>query len=304
MSRSNPDATDTSSRARPFRRAVYRGLSLVAPSLLTIALLFWIGSTIRQFVLQPVTRAVRAGLVWQMADVRRNLQDLDPATTEIETFDGLFVRVGQHDYVPLHVFETVRDDSGAGPLPSTGREMYARYVDVRYLGLPIVVPLFLVLFILVLYLLGKFLAEGIGRFVVDLVEQGMARLPVVRSLYPSIKQVTHLLINEHESGATRIVAVEFPSPGTWAIGFVTGESLPQLSDAMGESLLSVHVPYPPVLKGSVITVRKSKAIELNMTIDQAIQYVVSCGVLRPPQQIRGPGPALGQRTGGQGERRE
>jgi uncharacterized membrane protein len=171
-------------------------------------------------------------------------------------------------------------------MPTTGREVYARYVDIRFLGRPIVIPLFLLVFLLSLYLLGRLLAVGIGRLLVETIEQGLGRLPLVRRLYPSVKQVTRLLFSEPEAGYTRVVAVEFPSPGTWAIGFVTGESLPQLGAAIDEPLLSIHVPYPPVLKGSVITVRKSKTIELNMTIDQAIQYVVSCGILRPPQQVR------------------
>jgi uncharacterized membrane protein len=275
-------------RTRSFRRAVYRGLSLVAPPLVTIAILIWMVTSIRQFLLEPVLNAARAALVWQLADVRHGLVDPDPTTTEFETPDGPYVRVGVNDYVPLHVARTVQDRLGTAPLPVTGRGMYQRYVDMRFLKLPLVVPLFLLVFILVLYLFGKFLALRVGELVFDFFEQGLGRLPLVRKVYPSVKQVTSLLLSERETGYTRIVAVEFPSPGTWAIGFVTGESLLQLGDAADEPVLSVHVPYPPVLKGSVITVKKSKTIDLNMTVDQAVQYVVSCGVLRPPQQVRPP----------------
>ncbi len=273
-------ASDPQTPPRPFRRAVYRGLSLVTPPLVTIALLMWMAAAVRELFLEPMTRAVRAGLVWQVSDVRQGLADLNPTTPEIETRDGVFVRVGAKDYVPLEIAQTVRLIDGE-QLPSTGRAVFERYIEIRYLRLPILLPVFLLLLVLVLYLVGKFLAVGIGRLVIDFIEQALRRVPLVRSLYPAVKQVTLLLLSQRESGYTRIVAVEFPSPGSWAIAFVTGESLPQIRAAAGEPVVSLHVPYPPVLKGSLITVRKSQTIDLAMTVDQAIQYVVSCGVLQP-----------------------
>lgn len=279
MSTAPPAAVPPKSRA--FRRAVYRGLSLVAPPLATIAVLLWVFATIQQFLLAPMTQAARAGLMWKLPDVRHNLTDLDPTTAEIETPDGPFVRVGRNDFVPEHIAHAVSQQGG--PLPSSGRQMYERYIDLYWLRPAITIPLFALLFVLALYLLGKFLAIGVGRFLMDSFDLALGRLPLVRSLYPSIKRLTGMLLSDPEHGYARIVAVEFPSPGTWAIAFVTGESLPQIGAAVGEPVVSLHVPYPPLLKGSIITVAKSKTIELDMTVDQAIQYVVSCGVFRSPQ---------------------
>jgi uncharacterized membrane protein len=272
-------------RGARFWQAVYRGLGIVAPPLVTCALLVWAATTVRQLLFEPMLDAARTSLAWALSDVRRNLEDLDPSTPETETTEGPFERLASGEYVPLEIAQAVEQGNGAAPLPATGRAVYERYVDSRLLIRPVVIPICVLAFVLILFLLGRFLAVGMGRALIDLLEQGLIRLPLVRSIYLSVKEVTRLLLSEVELSHARIVAVEFPSPGRWAVGFVTGESLPELRHAAHEPVLSVHVPYPPLLKGSLITVRKSQTIELNMTMDQAVQYVVSCGVLKPPQPL-------------------
>ena len=85
---------------------------------------------------------------------------------------------------------------------------------------------------------------------------------------------------------TRIVAVEFPRKGTWQLGFVTGEGLPEVRSAIGEPILTVLVPYSPLpITGCTITVRKSECIDLNITFDQACEYIVSCGVVVPSMKL-------------------
>jgi uncharacterized membrane protein len=85
---------------------------------------------------------------------------------------------------------------------------------------------------------------------------------------------------------TRIVAVEYPRKGIWSLGFVTSESLAAIHDAADEPVLAVLVPGSPMpVTGCTITVRKSECIDLNLTFDQACQFIVSCGVVVPPQQI-------------------
>ena len=70
------------------------------------------------------------------------------------------------------------------------------------------------------------------------------------------------------------------------MGFVTGEGLSSIHDAAGEPVLTVLIPYSPVpITGCTITVRKSECIDLNITFDQACQFIVSCGVVVPPQQL-------------------
>ncbi len=112
----------------------------------------------------------------------------------------------------------------------------------------------------------------------------MLHMPGVRSVYSAIKQVTDFVFSEKEMTFTRIVAVEFPCKGSWSVGFVTGESLKTIRDALDEPVLAVLIPYAPPVTGCVITVRKSECIDLDMTFDQACQFIVSCGVVVPPHQ--------------------
>jgi uncharacterized membrane protein len=79
--------------------------------------------------------------------------------------------------------------------------------------------------------------------------------------------------------------VEFPSKGIWSVGFVTSEGLRDVEAAVNEPVVNVLVPYAPLpVTGCIITVRKSETIDLNMTLDQALQFIISCGVVVPPQQ--------------------
>ena len=135
--------------------------------------------------------------------------------------------------------------------------------------------------------LGKFMAAGIGRIFVGAFERGILQLPLVRNVYSSVKQVSDFLFSPRQIEYTRVVAVEYPRTGIWSLGLVTGESMIDIRAAANEPVLSVLVPTSPMpITGYTINVRKSEAIDLNITIDQAFQFIVSCGVVVPPQQLQ------------------
>ena len=133
-----------------------------------------------------------------------------------------------------------------------------------------------------MYLTGKLFAVGIGRIFWHWFESLINRVPIIRNVYSSVKQVTDFAFSENEIEFTRVVAVEYPRKGIWSIGFVTGESFADIRKAVGEPMLSVLMPTSPMpATGFTITVRKSETIELDISIDQAIQFCVSCGVVLP-----------------------
>ena len=147
------------------------------------------------------------------------------------------------------------------------------------------IPAFLAVFLAVMYLVGKLLAAGIGRFFWHQIESLINRLPIIRNVYSSVKQVTDFAFSENEVQFTRVVAVEYPRKGVWSMGFVTGESLLDIRKAAGEPMLSVLMQTSPMpATGFTISVPKSETVDLNMTIDQAIQFCVSCGVVVPDHQ--------------------
>jgi uncharacterized membrane protein len=150
-----------------------------------------------------------------------------------------------------------------------------------------VLPLFLSVFLLILYFLGKFVAAGVGRFFVGLGESLIRRLPLISNVYSSVKQVTDFVFSEREIEFNRVVAVQYPRKGIWSVGFVTGESMVDIAAVANEPVMSVLIPNSPVpVTGVTITIRKSEAVDLNITVDQAIQFIVSCGVVVPPQQVQ------------------
>ena len=101
----------------------------------------------------------------------------------------------------------------------------------------------------------------------------------------SVKQVTDFLFTERTIEYNRIVAIEYPRKGIWSLGFVTGESLLEMTASAGVPLVSILVPTSPMpVTGYTINVPKNEIIDLNMTIDQAFQFCISCGVLVPDNQ--------------------
>jgi uncharacterized membrane protein len=261
--------------ARPFRGALWRGLAIVSPPLLTVLIIVWAVNTTKIYFLEPVTGWAREGLVWWTAAIR-----------ETAPAEGFYHQISNGTYIPESVYETVKKHSD-GPLPSTGDGFYRRYVDLTYLRPQYAIPLFLSVFILLLYFLGKFMAAGIGGFFVNLFDRLVRRVPGVRAVYSAVKQVSDFVFTEREIAVTRIVAVEYPRLGAWSLGFVTGESLLAISDVLHEPVYAVLIPYSPVpVTGCIVTVRKSECIDLNITFDQACQFIVSCGVVVPPPELQ------------------
>ena len=271
---------------RPFRGAMLRGLAVLTPPLLTVLIIVWAINTTKSYLLAPVTDWARETLVWSLADVREDLPppQLGNKTTAV---DGrLYRQLENETYIPDSVYERVRRQTEP-PLPTTAEGFYRRYVDLTYLRPHFAIPLFLAVFVLFLYFLGKFMAAGIGGFFGNLFERLVLRLPGVRAVYSAVKQVSDFVFTQRDIRFTRIVAVEYPRKGIWSMGFVTSESMASIFDAAGEPVLAVLIPYSPLpVTGCTITVRKRDCVDLDITFEQACQFIVSCGVVIPPRELR------------------
>jgi uncharacterized membrane protein len=270
---------------------VVRGLGVLLPPLLTIVIFVWIGNTVIDYLLEPLESQARS-IIYR----NRYASEILPSTPArqlavqngvLTTEDGrTYRRTGDDKFVPEGVYLLVQEGLDNQPIPSTARGVYERYIEMRHLQRHVVVPLFLAVFIIVLYLLGKFLAAGMGKFFWAQFERIIHQLPVIRNVYSSVKQVTDFLFSEREVEYTRVVAVEYPRKGIWSLGMVTGDSMLDIRGAANEPVLSVLVPTSPMpFTGFTVTVKKSETVDLNITIDQAFQFIVSCGVVVPPDQL-------------------
>jgi len=285
---------DSGLPARPIRTAVLRGLAVVLPPLLTIVIFIWVFGTVQQYVLEPFTAGLREVVVWSIADIRTD-DDFPPqyrgSLTPIK--DGIVYQQVKNSekkkksYIPLSVYDYVQEHRRVDSMPATAKDIYRRYVGLRYLRPYQVIPYFLCGFILVLYLLGKFMAAGVGRFFWGMFERGITRVPFVRKVYSSVKQVSDFLLTDREVQYSRVVAVEWPRKGIWCLALVTGSGLKEIHTAAGEEVLSVLIPTSPApMTGFTVTVKQSETIDLDITIDEAIQYIVSCGVVVPSEHVR------------------
>ncbi|MGW8257280.1 MAG: DUF502 domain-containing protein [Thermoguttaceae bacterium] len=269
-------------RSRPFRAAVFRGLGAFLPPLMTVLILIWVINTTRYYILAPLNYAAQEGLVWLMADIRSDVPQAKPSD-QTATINGyVYHQLANHTWIPNEVYKDVLTAVGADALPTNGEDFYRSYVELQVLRPYYAIPFFLALFISLLYLLGKFMTVDVGGYFTNLFESGIRRLPLVRNVYSAAKQISDFIFSSREFEFTRIVAVEFPRRGIWQLGFVTGEGLPEVRSAVADPILTVLVPYSPLpVTGCTITVRKSECIDLNITFDQACEYIVSCGVVAP-----------------------
>lgn len=262
---------------KPFRAAILRGLGVVLPPLLTIALFIWAWSMVNNYILQPVDWLARTVVVAAISDI---------SDTQTETANYRISEQGP--YIPQVVFQRVEDDQERVLDLSfaTAEEIYDRYVTLVYLKPWLVAVVFMVVFIIALYFIGELLAAKFGRFVFSQIEKIINRIPLIRNVYSSVKQVTDFLVGDHDMEFNQVVAVQYPSAGIWSIGFVTGSSMRGVREHVGEEMISVLMPTSPMpATGFTVTVAKNKTVELDLTIDQAIQFVVSCGVVVPYGQL-------------------
>lgn len=152
-----------------------------------------------------------------------------------------------------------------------------------------------VLTLAILLIVGGIASNFVGRKLVSWGDALVSRIPVVRSIYSSVKQVSDTLFSESGNAFRTAVMVQWPQPGMWTIGFVTGapggelgqhlHSDPASTDA---AFVSVYVPTTPNPTGGyLVMVRKSDCIELNMSVDAALKYIVSMGVVAAPDAPTG-----------------
>jgi uncharacterized membrane protein len=281
----SPQQSQNRGRAA-FRRAVFRGLGVFLPPLLTVLILIWAINTTKSYIIEPLMYAAREGLVWVTADIHNDFPQAKPTDQQVDVNGYVYRRLRNGTFIPELVYERVKQSLDSEAMPAGGEEVYRRYVELTVLRPFYAIPLFLAFFVLLLYLLGKFITVDVGGYFIHLLEGGIRRLPLVRNVYSAAKQISDFIFADREFEFTRIVAVEFPRKGTWQMGFVTGEALAEVRAAIQEPMLTVLIPYSPLpITGCTISVRKSECIDLNITFDQACEYIVSCGVVVPSMRL-------------------
>ncbi len=132
--------------------------------------------------------------------------------------------------------------------------------------------------------IGALLASVVGRAIWAQVEKFIMNTPFLRQVYPYVKQVTDFFLTQEEKKKmfSRVVAVEYPRRGVWSLGLVTGSGIKKVVDNVQKEFLTLLIPTSPTpFTGFVIMVPKEDTIEVDMTIEDALRFAVSAGVIAP-----------------------
>jgi uncharacterized membrane protein len=134
----------------------------------------------------------------------------------------------------------------------------------------------------ILLVVGAVTSNFLGKKLVIWGDALLGRIPVVRSIYTSVKQVSDTLFSPSGNAFRVAVLVQWPRPDVWTIGFVTGAPGGEVTNYLLGEYLSVYVPTTPNPTGGYfVMLRRSECIELRMSVDAALKYVVSMGVVVP-----------------------
>ncbi len=133
-------------------------------------------------------------------------------------------------------------------------------------------------------ILGAFLASFAGKTIWRMIEKAFAKTPLVKKVYPYIKQITDLVLTKKNLSFNKVVAIQYPRKGIWSVALVTGTGLKKLTGPMEKEFLTVFVPTSPTpFTGYVIMTPKEETIELDMSIEEALRFTVSGGVITPAE---------------------
>lgn len=155
-----------------------------------------------------------------------------------------------------------------------------------------------VLTMIVILLTGLITANIIGQKLVRFWEGMLSRIPVVKSIYYSVKQVSDTLFSGNDEAFRKVLLVRYPHPEAWAIAFQSGIPTLDVSQHCQENqdgnhidIISVFIPTAPSpLNGFFFFVKKSDTVELDMSVDDALKYIVSMGVVTPTSKLCAPTP--------------
>jgi len=141
-----------------------------------------------------------------------------------------------------------------------------------------------ILTLLILLATGAIAANFFGRRLLAFWESMLGRIPIVRSIYGGVKQISDTLFSPDGKAFRRAVLVRYPHAGTWTVALVTGTPQHEVTDHLGHEQVSVFVPTTPnITAGFFLIVPRSDTIELQMSVDQALKYIISMGVAEPPR---------------------
>lgn len=256
-----------------FRKFFIKGLAILLPSVLTLWIVVQLFLFLQTRVAEPINAGIRVGVIELAPRFISTSQQPDWFVVRDEQVERLAAERARMAQRPL-ASSVLRSQIRARNL----KEFWDEHWYLRGIGLLVAVVL--------IYLAGRFLGGYIGRRVYGRLESWFERLPVVKQVYPHVKQVVEFLFGERDKiKFSRVVLVEYPRKGIWTVGLLTGDSMRAIESRAADQCVTVFIPSSPTpFTGYTITVPRSEAIDLPISVEEALRFVVTGGVLLPVSQ--------------------
>jgi uncharacterized membrane protein len=256
------------------KQAFFRGLAVLLPSVLTLWLMVKAYQFIDSAIAEPINGGIRMIVV--------HTPSYFPSATE-------FFEIGPTD-VEINTAAAEKEISITDEKQIKSLIIDLRTISVdkwwdanRWMNL-----LGLLVAAVIVYISGRLVGGWLGRTAYKRIEKIMIAVPVIRKVYPYIKQLVDFLINDNETPKfSSVVAVQYPRKGIWSVGFLTGPTLQRLEEEAPNSV-TIFIPSSPTpFTGYTITVPRSDTLDLPISVEEAIRFSVSGGVLVPDHQLKG-----------------
>jgi uncharacterized membrane protein len=141
--------------------------------------------------------------------------------------------------------------------------------------------------VILIFICGLITASYVGNKIVQSGEDLLYRIPFVRNIYQAIKRFSDTMVMDRRSSFKRVVLVEFPRKGLYTIGFVTGKPNLEFKKEPGQNYISVFLPTTPnPTSGYLIIVPEDELVEVHMSVEEALTYIISVGIVTPSERTR------------------
>jgi uncharacterized membrane protein len=251
-----------------FRTYFFRGLAALLPTILTI----WIFAQGYMFVKGNISEHVNRGVV----RVLTSSFDWYPPVNTKELEEYAIEQEAALEFNSAALQLKIREEETIDGAQKALAEKY-------WVNGPGQITGFIVVFVGVCFL-GAFLASVAGRTIWHTLEKMLMNAPFVKQVYPYIKQVTDFMLTKKQLAFSKVVAIQYPRKGVWSLGLVTGTGLKKIVGKIEKDFLTVFVPSSPTpFTGYVIMTPKDETIEVEMTVEEALRFTISGGVITPAE---------------------
>jgi|TARA_B100001105_G_scaffold88990_1_gene70667 uncharacterized membrane protein len=145
----------------------------------------------------------------------------------------------------------------------------------------------IILALSILLLTGMLAANLFGRRFVEIWERLLNKIPLVRSIYSSIKQISNTIFDPSGKSFRKVVMLQYPRKGLWSIGFLTNDNVGDEMSAVDDRLVAVFIPTTPnPTSGFIIMTRNDEITELDMSVEEGFKFIISMGVIIPDGSAR------------------